>query len=116
MNGDHSVRVVARELFRYRAAPVAAMGAESPVPELLGHQASPEIVDAKNRSVLRRSVGETVARKIGHDNVEGIFRPPAEGRRVGEHRNNFQETIKRIGIAMRQYERERLGTAPARLL
>src|SRR6266576_1209552 len=104
--------MVARELFGNRAAPVAAMRTESPVSEFLRHQASPKVVDAKNRSVPRWSVGKTLTRQIGYNNVKGIFRLSTECHWVGEHRDNFRETIKRIGIAVGQYERKRIGTLP----
>jgi hypothetical protein len=51
-------------------------------------------VDPKDRAVPRRFVRKAESRKIGHDNVERILGPSAEGFRVGEQRDDLRETIK----------------------
>lgn len=60
------------ELFGHCASPVSAMRTKSFVTQLMGHQMRLRIVDAEDRSGFGQSIGETIARQVGHYDVEGM--------------------------------------------
>ena len=98
----------ASELLGHSGAPVPAVRSKSPVTQLLCHKVRPQIVDLKNHSMSCWLVGKTVARQVRYHNVERILGPPAKRCGVGEHRNYFHESQKRIGIAVGENNRERI--------
>src|SRR5579862_7968171 len=113
MNRRDRIRVTSRELFGDGASPISAMRSIFLVAESFRHQVRPNIVDLKNRSHFRRFVGKTIPRQIRNDDVERIFLTPAECGGIGEHRNDFRETIKRIGIAVCEDKRKRIWSLAA---
>jgi hypothetical protein len=70
--------VTPRELFRDGAAPIPTVRPKVVIPQFIGHQVRPRVVDMEDHSVFRGFVREAVARQIRHNDIESIFGPTAK--------------------------------------
>src|SRR5712692_4330333 len=89
VNADDALSMIEAKGDRNGRTPIAALGGEALVAERI-HQACPECCNLVwIHTSLARTVGEPVARQRGHDNVEGVLRPSAVRRGVGQERNKL---------------------------
>ena len=97
-------------------APVAALRHEIGIAEPVRHKRMPHLGDADGtHAAPRRPVGESVAGHGRGDDVEGIRRVRAVSGGVRERRDYLQHLDERAGPAVRDDQRNRVRTLPARV-
>ncbi len=92
--------------------PIAALGPEARIAEVL-HQAGEQRRHAHHvHTRLRRPLGKPVPRQRRHEQVEGVLRVPAVGRRVGQRPDDVDELDDRARPAVHEEQRQRRGPRP----
>ena len=95
---------------RNTGSPIAALGHETLVTQVLGHQLCPQISNAgRVHARLLGSVRKTVPRHGGDDNIEGVGRIAAIGRRVGKTWNDLEHLEEGAGPAVGDHQWQWIG-------
>ena len=98
------------QLGRDSRAPVAAVGAEALVAELV-HQADPKVDDSWAVGALGRLTRKRISRQGRHDHMECIGRGAAVSRGIDQCGNRGQHLPNRPGITVGHHERDRIGAS-----